>query len=93
MGTTFFRDRDLNIPDFIFEIKTLKEEFVKIKGIDVAEEYLSFNEIKVPKSFSGIELSVSFESRFNPDDKKSSTFLPIIQIYLMWKFLYLDLII
>ncbi|QJC90341.1 glycosyltransferase [Bacillus inaquosorum] len=66
----FFRDRDLNIPDCIFEIKTLKEEFVKIKGIDVTEEYLSFNEIKVPKSFSDIELSVSFESRFNPEDKR-----------------------
>ncbi|MCI4138181.1 glycosyltransferase [Bacillus vallismortis] len=66
----FFRDKDLSIPDFIFEIKTLKEEFIKIKGIDVTEEYLSFNEIKVPKSFSGIELSVSFESRFNPDDKR-----------------------
>lgn len=66
----FFRDRDLNIPDCIFEIKTLKEEFVKIKGIDVTEEYLSFNEIKVPKSFSDIELSISFESRFNPEDKR-----------------------
>ncbi|MDU0812144.1 glycosyltransferase [Bacillus siamensis] len=67
----FFRDRSLNIPDFIFEIKTLKEEFIKIKGIDVTEAYLSFNEIKVPKSFSNIELSISFESRFNPADKKT----------------------
>ncbi|MED5049385.1 hypothetical protein P9738_08945 [Bacillus siamensis] len=53
------------------QIKTLKEEFIKIKGIDVTEAYLSFNEIKVPKSFSNIELSISFESRFNPADKKT----------------------
>ncbi len=85
IGHYLFRDRDLNIPDCIFEIKTLKEEFVKIKGIDVTEEYLSFNEIKVPKSFSDIELSVSFESRFNPKIKESSTFLPTIQIFLMGK--------
>ncbi|MDI6645904.1 MULTISPECIES: glycosyltransferase family 2 protein [Bacillus] len=66
----FFRNESLNIPDELFEIKVLKEEFIKINHIDVDGQKIIFRDIDIPKTFNDAQVFLSFESRHNLSEKK-----------------------
>ncbi|MDM5321646.1 glycosyltransferase family 2 protein [Bacillus altitudinis] len=65
----FFRNKTLNIPDELFEIKVLKEEFIKINKIGIEDGKVIFKGIDIPKSFDGASVYISFESRHNLTEK------------------------
>ncbi|MBG9816168.1 MULTISPECIES: glycosyltransferase family 2 protein [Bacillus] len=65
----FFRNKTLDIPDELFEIKVLKEEFIKINKIGVEDGKVLFEGIDIPKSFDDACVFISFESRHNLTEK------------------------
>ncbi|MFF2413354.1 glycosyltransferase family 2 protein [Bacillus safensis] len=65
----FFRNETLNIPDELFEIKVLKEEFIKINKIGIEDGKVMFECIDIPKSFDDASVFISFESRHNLTEK------------------------
>ncbi|OLP66687.1 putative glycosyltransferase EpsJ [Bacillus pumilus] len=66
----FFRNESLNIPDELFEIKVLKEEFIQINNIEVADEKMIFEDIDIPKTFDDAQVFISFEARHDFAEKK-----------------------
>lgn len=65
----FFRNESLDIPDELFEIKVLKEEFIKINKIAVEDGKIIFENIDIPKSFDDTCVYISFEPRHNLAEK------------------------
>ena len=46
-----FRNSKLNIPDRLFEIKSLRKSFVSFKDLTIEDDFITFNKIEIPEHF------------------------------------------
>jgi glycosyltransferase involved in cell wall biosynthesis len=47
----YFRNSKLKIPDRLFEIKSLRKSFVRFNNLIVDEDFITFDQIEIPKNF------------------------------------------
>ncbi|MEY8349279.1 glycosyltransferase [Bacillus cereus] len=67
----YFRDKALNIPDHLFQIKDLLEDFVKIDSVHIENNNMKFEKIRVPLSLNVHQAELVIQSRFNVNEYKS----------------------
>jgi glycosyltransferase involved in cell wall biosynthesis len=71
-----FRNSKLKIPDRIFEIKSLRRSFISFKDLIVEDDYITFENIKIPEHFPITKGEVVFVGRTTKkeilDDNKIS---------------------
>ena len=63
-----FRNPDLNIPDELFEIRYLQQQFINIDEIIIDEENILFNSIRLPKYFDLNKGEIVFKGRAKQKD-------------------------
>jgi glycosyltransferase involved in cell wall biosynthesis len=72
----YFRDKERKIPDELFRIRNIREEFIKINAIHMDSDSIIFNDIRVPLAFQIDQAELIIQSRFNIDDIKSFKLQP-----------------
>lgn len=76
-GLKYFRNKKYNIPDEIFEIKELQNNFISIKEICSNSNYIYMNEISLPKNIKidNIKLSLrGLTKKYNLYEKNTYNF-------------------
>ncbi len=64
----YFRNSKLKIPDRLFEIKSLRKSFVTFNDLIVDEDFITFDQIEIPKNFPIKKAEVVFSAR-TPSDQ------------------------
>lgn len=64
----FFRNSKFKIPDRLFEIKFLNRPFVNFNNLIIDDDFITFDEIKIPKNFPIKKGEVVFIGRSTPDE-------------------------
>ncbi|MED0985276.1 glycosyltransferase family 2 protein [Bacillus paramycoides] len=67
----YFRDKSLNIPDDLFRIKDLLEDFIKVDSFHVDNNSIRFEKIRIPLSLKVHRAELVIQSRFNINDCKT----------------------
>ena len=63
-----FRNSKIEIPDRIFEIKSLRKPFVNFENLIIEDDFITFDRIEIPKKFPIKRGEVVFTGRTTPDD-------------------------
>ena len=63
-----FRNSKIEIPDRIFEIKSLRRPFVNIENLTIEDDFITFEKIEIPRNFPINRGEVVFTGRTAPDD-------------------------
>ena len=63
-----FRNSKIEIPDRIFEIKSLRRPFVNFENLIIEDDFITFDKIEIPKKFPIKRGEVVFTGRTTPDD-------------------------
>ncbi|EOQ20892.1 glycosyltransferase [Bacillus cereus] len=66
----YFRDKSLNIPDELFQIKELLEGFIKIDAFNIENNSINFEKIKIPLALNVHFAKLIVQSRFDVQDYK-----------------------
>lgn len=64
----FFRNEECEIPDELFEIKRIENQFVRIGKVNINNESIIFDEIEIPKYFSIEKGEIVFIGRSSQDE-------------------------
>ncbi|PGD05767.1 glycosyltransferase family 2 protein [Bacillus toyonensis] len=67
----YFRNKTLNIPDHLFQIKDLLEDFIKIDSFYINNNVMNFEKIRIPLSIKVDQAKLVVQSRFNINDYKT----------------------
>ncbi|MFA2565526.1 glycosyltransferase family 2 protein [Bacillus wiedmannii] len=67
----YFRNKSLNIPDYLFQIKDLLEDFIKIDSFYINNNVINFEKIRIPLSLKVDQAKLVVQSRFNINDYKT----------------------
>ena len=63
-----FRNSKIEIPDRIFEIKSLRKPFVNFENLIIEDDFITFDKIEIPKKFPIKRGEVVFTGRTTPED-------------------------
>ena len=66
----YFENPEYNIPDEIFEIKKIEENFVNMKGFHIDKKYINIDSIEIPEQFDIDEIKFCFYGLTKPHKTK-----------------------
>jgi len=64
----YFRDENVNIPDELFKIDVLLNQFVSIDKVQLKNNKLIIENVQIPETFTLQEVKVILQSRYNYED-------------------------
>lgn len=63
-----FRNSKLKIPDKLFEIKELRSSFVAFNNLTIEDDFITFDQVEIPKNFPIKKGKVVFSGRTTEDE-------------------------
>lgn len=70
----YFDNPDYNIPDEVFEIKKLEDNFISIEDVSADSKYIYFNNIEFPESLDIKKAQISFRGLAKRDTLRENNF-------------------